>query len=84
VLKDTTDDSRILDSSAMTRIGALHPGPSSGSASYTLRISRAEAAFARAAKSLAGSSLGKGVAALNCGDAFFARSPRERFEYQPT
>ena len=31
----------------MNRIGALHFGHSSGSASWTLRMSRAQAAFAR-------------------------------------
>jgi hypothetical protein len=47
--------------SAMTRIGPLHLGHSSGSASYTLRISRAQAAFARAANSLTGSIAAVGV-----------------------
>jgi hypothetical protein len=51
VLEDAPDDSRILDLSAMTRIGPLPGredrapprlwGHSKGSASYTLRISRA-------------------------------------------
>ncbi len=41
--------------SAITRIGPLHLGHSSGSASYTLRISRAQADLARAANSLTGS-----------------------------
>ena len=40
--------------SAMTRTGPLHFGHSSGSASYTLRISRAQAAFARLAWDEAG------------------------------
>jgi hypothetical protein len=43
VLEDATDDWWILDSSAMTRIGPLHLGHSKGSASYTLRMSRAQA-----------------------------------------
>ena len=37
--------------SAMTRIGPLHLGHSSGSASQTLRIRRAQAVFTRAANS---------------------------------
>ena len=40
--------------SAMMRIGPLHFGHCSGSASYTLRISRAQVALGRAAKSVNG------------------------------
>ena len=69
---------------AMTRIGPLRLGHSSGSASYTLRMSRAQAAFARAANALTGSASGVGSIDGSWCLSAFARSPRARLEYQPT
>ncbi len=66
--------------SAMTRTGPLHLGHSRGSDSYTLRISRAQAALARCANWLKTS-----VMPLEIPGAatFTARAPRLRLEYQP-
>src|SRR5712664_160849 len=51
--------------------------------SVHLAMSRAQAAFARAANSLAGSSLRLQVSAAQvCGEALFARSPRARLANQ--
>jgi hypothetical protein len=47
----------ISNDGAITRIGPLHFGQSSGSDSQTLRMSRAQAALARVASSLAYSTL---------------------------
>ena len=66
--------------SAMTRIDPLHFAHWRGSASYTLRISRAQAALARLATSLKTSLRPLEIFA---GAAIFAaRAPRLRLEYQ--
>jgi len=43
-----------------------------------------QAAFARGANAVIGSTLGTGSVALACVKTFFARSPRARFDYHPT
>ena len=76
VLKDVLNDSRILDQRndphRPLALGALQ------------RIDRAQAAVARAANSFVGSSPSEGRGMPAWGEAFFARSPRSRFEYHRT
>ncbi len=61
--------------------GPLHFAHWSGSASYTLRINRAQAALARCTYSLRASVTV--LAALVETAVFAARAPRLRLEYQP-
>ena len=83
-LEDAPYDARIVDSSAITRIGLLHFGHSSGSASYPFRMSRAQEALVRAANALTGSGSVAGFVARSFPFNALARSPRARFEYHPT
>jgi len=83
VLEDATDDSRILDSSAMNRIGPLHFGHSKRIGLVHLANEPRPRRLRAQAQSLASSSLCTGGTTPAWGDAFFARSPRARFEYTP-
>ncbi len=79
-----------LAAGALKPCRILVPGCGSGyeaaalAASYTLRISRAQAALALAANPLTGSSSAGGVFAASGALSAFARSPSARAEYPPT